>query len=73
MNPITSRYDVRLIILVGLAIDLIESLALEVDSCPQTILAEYLYLTTKRVHEVGEETYMTKLTTHYPMLEEAIN
>ena len=73
MNPITSRYDVRLLVLIGLAIDAIESLAIEVDIEPDRILAEQLYLTTKQVHEIGGECYMTKLTTHYPLLEKAIN
>ena len=73
MNPITSKYDVRLTTLLGLAINTIESLALQTNTDPEQILAEHLYLTTKRLHEVGEEMYMDKLTRNYPMLEQAID
>ena len=73
MTPITSKYDVRLTTLLSLAINTIESLALQTDTDPEQILAEHLYLTTKRLHEVGEERYMDKLTRNYPMLEQAID
>lgn len=72
MTPIISKYDVRLTVLIGAAINTIESLALAVDKEPAEILAETLYLTNKYVHEYGEECYMNKLTTHYPLLEETI-
>ena len=73
MNPINSKYDIRLTTLLGLAINVIESLALETNTDPEQILAEHLYITTKRLHEIGEEIYMDKLTRNYPMLEEAID
>lgn len=72
MTPIESQYDTRLITLIGLAINVIESLAIAKNVNPEEILASHLYLANKYVHEVGEEVYLHKLTKDYPLLEEAI-
>lgn len=72
MTPIESLHDVRLVTLVGVAINAIETLAILKDKDPETILAEYLYLTNSYVNNVGEEVYIQKLQGHYPLLEEAI-
>ena len=73
MTPISSAYDVRLVTLIGVAINVIESLALATDTDPDKILAEHLYLTNKQVHELGEQSYIDDLTDNYPMLCEAIS
>ncbi len=65
MTPITSLYDVRLATLFGVTISVIETLALELDTNPEQLLAEYLYLTNRKLHEVGEEVYINKLTDHF--------
>lgn len=73
MTPIESRYDVRLLTLMGVAISSFETLALELDVDADKLLAESLYLTTKRIHEVGEEMYISKLESNYPLLAKAID
>lgn len=72
MTPIESVYDVRLTTLIGVAINVIEELAVRTHKDPDLILAEALYLTNKNVHEHGEEQYHSRLEGHYPMLAEAI-
>ena len=72
MPPIVSPYDTRLTTLIGVAIDLAEELALYKHQNPSENLAASLYLANKRVHEWGEETYINKLATDYPILKEAI-
>ncbi|WP_319418866.1 hypothetical protein [Pleurocapsa sp. FMAR1] len=72
MTPIESPYDVRLVTLIGLAINAVETLALEQDRDPETIIAELLYVTNKRLHETGEKDYLRKLSSHYSILSEAI-
>ena len=72
MTPIESKFDVRLVTLIGVAINTIESLALCADTDPEQILAESLYLSNKRISEVGEESYLMKLSKQYPILEQAI-
>lgn len=71
--PITSQDDTRLVTLIGLAMSVIESLAIEEDNDPDAILARELYLTNKQVHEVGTHCYLEKLTSHYPLLREALS
>ena len=73
MTPIESKDDVRLVTLVGVAINVIEELAILTDVSPNEILAEYLYFTTLKQLELGTTQYMTKLATHYPILYRAIN
>lgn len=73
MTPISSPYDVRLVTLIGVAINVIESLALATDTDPDKILANHLYLTNKYVHEMGEQAYIDDLTNNYPLLQEAIS
>ena len=73
MTPISSPYDVRLVILIGVAINVIESLALATDTDPDKILAEHLYLTNKSVHETGEALYLDYLASNYPLLQEVIS
>lgn len=73
MTPIASVYDVRLVTLIGVAINVIESLALATDVNAETILAEHLYLTNKQVHELGEQAYIDDLTDNYPLLQQAIS
>ena len=73
MTPIETRYDTRLVTLIGVAINTIEALALEVGCDPDKILAESLYLSNKYVHERGEEVYLNTLSTNYPMLNEALD
>lgn len=73
MKPIESKDDLRLATLIGLAINVIESLALEYDVNPEQLLAEYLYFTNKKVHEIGHEGYLNKLWQQYDILDEAIS
>ena len=72
-TPITSPEDIRLVTLIGVAINAIESLAIENDIDSDYILSKELYLTNKRIHEMGTNCYLEKLTSHYPLLKEAIN
>ena len=72
MTPIESLHDVRLVTLIGVAINAIETLAILQDKDPETILAEHLYLTNSYVTNVGEQVYLQKLHGHYPLLKEAI-
>ena len=73
MKPIESRDDLRLATLIGVAINAIESLALEYNTNPEQLLAEYLYYTNKRVNEIGHEAYLHKLWRNYDILDEAIS
>lgn len=73
MKPIKSEYDVRLLTLIGLAVSAFESLALELNIDPDKLLAEYLYLVTKKLHEVGEEEIVNKFRQQYPLLEEVLD
>ena len=73
MTPIESRYDIRLVTLLALAMDAIETLALQLDANPDQILSDYLFLSTKKIHERGEEIYLNKLVNNYPMLDEVLN
>ncbi len=72
MTPIESKHDVRLMTLIGVAINSIESLALATDVNPEQLLAEYLYISNKMIHEHGEEVYLERLSHNYPLLKEAI-
>ena len=72
MTPIDTTDDVRLVTLVGVAIDVIEDLALAKGKNPEEILAERLYLANRKIHERGAEEYIEKLTTQYSLLYEAI-
>ena len=73
MTPIESEYDTRLVTLVGVALETIQSLALRTNQDPDKILAESLYLANKRVNEIGEEVYLKTLQRNYPLLKEAIS
>ena len=73
MTPIESRYDTRLLTLIGVTINMLETLSLELDVDADKLLAEYLYVTAKKIHEQGGKEYLDKLTRFYPMLEEAIS
>lgn len=72
MTPIESPYDVRLTTLFNVAMDAIESLALHVNKDPEQLLSESLYRSTRRVHEMGEESIANKLLNCYPLLAEAV-
>ena len=72
-SPITSPEDIRLATLIGVVISTVESLAIESDEDPDLILSRALYLTNKRIHEMGTNCYLEKLVSHYPLLKEAIN
>lgn len=72
MTFIESKYDTRLVTLIGLAINVIETLAIAQDTNPEEILATHLYLTNKYLHEVGSDIYFNKLAAHYSLLEEAL-
>ena len=67
-----SPYDIRLVTLIGVAIDLAEELALYNGSTPSEWLASSLYVANKNVCQRGEELYINKLATDYPILKEAI-
>lgn len=71
-SPITSIDDVRLVSLIGVAINAIEALALEEDCDPETILGRELYLTNKYIGNMGTASYLEKLAHHYPLLKAAI-
>lgn len=73
MTPIESRHDVRLVTLIDVAIAALETLALELGIDPDRLLAEYLYLSNKKILQTGEEGTLDKLTRLYPLLEEALD
>ncbi len=73
MSPIVSPHDTRLVTLIGVVIDLAEELALVNDLNPSENLANALYIANKNVHEIGEEDYINKLATGYPILKKAIS
>ena len=73
MTPIESRYDIRLVTVMALAMEAIETLALEFNCNPEQLVAEQLFLITKRVHEKGEEQYLNKLMNNYPVLDEVLD
>ena len=72
MSPIVSPYDTRLLVLAGVIVNLSEELAVWNNQSPREAVAEALYRVNKRVHEHGEEDYMDRLCTDYPLLKEAI-
>jgi hypothetical protein len=73
MTPICSEYDTRLVTLIGVAIDVIGERAFDTGRSPQELLAESLYRVNKAVHGVGEEQYIDRLNTCFPLLKEAIS
>jgi hypothetical protein len=73
MTPICSQYDVRLVTLVGVVIDVIGEQALLSGDSPEQLLAESLYRVNKKVHAIGEADYINQLTTCFPLLLEAIS
>lgn len=62
----------RLLTLIGVAINLSEELAIWNNQNSREAMAEALYLTNKKIHEHGEEDYMDRLVRDYPILAEAI-
>lgn len=73
MTPIESRYDVRLAIILSFAMSAIESLALETDTDPELIAAQYLFINTKSILEYGEEKCLNKLMNNYPILDDVLD
>lgn len=73
MRIIQSKYDVRLVTLLGVAVSCLETLALELNVDPDLLLAETLYKTTKSLHEIGEETIFSKIEGHYPIIEDMLD
>ena len=73
MTPIESRYDLRLVTLVAVAMEAIENLAMEFNVNPEQLTAEYLFICNKKIHEQGEEGYLNKLFNCYPILDEVID
>jgi hypothetical protein len=73
MTPICSEYDIRLVTLLGVVIDVIGEHALDTGQSPQELLAESLYRVNKQVYSVGEEQYIDRLHTCFPLLKEAIS
>lgn len=72
MTPIVNRNDERLATLIGVCIDAIERLALELDRDPDTILAESLYVASQDIKDFGADMAVNKLWTNYPILAKAI-
>ncbi len=72
MSPIVSPYDSRLLTLAGVIVSLSEELAIWSNQSPREAVAEALYMVSKGVHVHGEEDYMDRLCTDYPLLKEAI-
>lgn len=68
MTPIESQYDIRLVTLFGVTMNAFETLSLELNVNSDLLLAEALYLVTKQLHEIGEESFYEKLTKSYPIL-----
>lgn len=71
-SPITSIDDVRLVTLIGVAINTIESLAVEEDNDPEAILARELYLANRLIGNMGATCFLNRLESHYPLLKTAI-
>lgn len=72
-TPINSPDDTRLVTLIAVAMNAIETLALEQNIDPDFILSEQLFLTYKHISEMGADCYLQKLVNHYPLLAQAIN
>jgi hypothetical protein len=72
-TPITSIDDIRLVTLIAVAINVIEELALEQNTNPDSILSEQLFTTYKHINEQGSNCYLEKLSSHYPLLRQVIN
>ena len=73
MTPIESRYDLRLVTILGVAMEAIECIALETNSNPEQLIAEYLFLINKRVSTIGEEAFLNKLFNCYQILDEVLD
>lgn len=73
MSPIKSVYDVRLLTILSITMDVIEQLTLLTDTNSDTILAEALYRSNKQIHEIGEQPIANKLMSSYPILTEALD
>jgi hypothetical protein len=73
MNPICSEYDRRLVTLIGVVIDIIGEQAMLTGASPEELLAVSLYRTSKEIVSVGEEHYVNRLHTCFPILKEAIS
>jgi len=73
ISRIESIYDVRLVILLNVLMDTIETLSLATDYNAELLLSENLYLSTKMIHERGEEKTIEKLFRCYPILREALD
>jgi hypothetical protein len=71
-TPIESVNDTRLVTLIGVAISVLESLALERDENPDKLLSDHLFLTNKYIHSIGGDAFVERMKSNYPMLEEAI-
>lgn len=71
--PINSLDDTRLVTLIAVAMNAIETLALEQNIDPDFILSEQLFLTYKHISEMGADCYLQKLVNHYPLLAQAIS
>jgi hypothetical protein len=73
MTPICSEFDVRLVTLFGVVMDVLGDQALLTGKSPEELLAENLYRVCKQVHTVGEEEYVNRLHTCFPLLKETIS
>lgn len=73
MTPIESRYDLRLVTILGVAMEAIECIALENNTNPEQLIAEYLFLINKRIATVGEEVFLNKLFNCYQILDEVLD
>ena len=66
-------YDVRLVVLLDVLMGTLETLSLTTDCNAEQLLSDSLFLSTKKIHETGEEKTVAKLLTCYPILREALD
>lgn len=72
MTPIDSMEDLRLLTLIGVAMEAIEELALIQNIEPELLLAELLFKANKELLEQGTQPMSNKLLNCYPVLNQAI-
>lgn len=73
ITPIESICDVRLVTLLDVLMQTLETLSLSTDCNAEQLLSDSLFLSTKKIHEVGEEKTIGKMVRCYPILKEALD
>jgi hypothetical protein len=73
ITPIESIYDVRLVTLLNVLMGFAETVSLSTNCNAEQLISDSLYLTTKKIHEIGEQDVLDKMLRCYPILQEALD